>query len=598
MSENIRNFCIIAHIDHGKSTLSDRIIDKCLSEGYRKKQDQVLDSLEIEREKGITIKSAVITLNYLSKSGKTYQLNLIDTPGHVDFTYEVSRSLKACEGAILIVDASQGIEAQTLSNYYLALDNGLSILPVLNKIDLPAAEPDKVSLDVEEELVIPKEDCVKISAKMGIGIEDLLEKIPAYFPAPSGSYGKPLKSLVFDSFFDPFRGVVLCIRVFDGVIKTKDSVSLFYQKTVYVVEEVGHLGLSRQKTDELRSGDVGYAILGIKRASDVRIGDTLIHEKDRTTIKPLDGYKEVKSMVFAGIFPIDTNDYADLQDAMEKLTLNDSAIHYAKDSSLALGFGFRCGFLGLLHMEIVAERLSREFGMEVMLTAPSVQYKIHMHDGKTLEIDNPALFPDPNYIRGVEEPYVKAIIITPEEYLGSIINLVVDKRGIQKDIKYNLKRVEAVFEIPLAEIVFDFYDLLKSLSKGYASMDYELIEYRDTEIVKVSILVNKEPIDALSFLVHKDKAREKGKRIIENLKEEIPRHMFNIPIQAAIGAAVIAREDISAYRKDVTSKCYGGDISRKRKLLEKQKEGKKKMKAIGNVNIPPRAFVNVLKLKQ
>lgn len=592
---NIRNFCIIAHIDHGKSTLSDRILEQTSAVDKRKMQAQMLDSLDIERERGITVKSATASLNFTAKSGETYRLNLIDTPGHVDFSYEVSRSLAACEGALLVVDAAQGIEAQTLANFYLALESELEILPVVNKIDLPSADLESVSDQIEKELGLDKKDIAPVSAKNGIGIDDLLEKLVAVIPPPPINDEPELKALIFDSFFDAYRGAIVCVRVFNGNIKPGDKVTLVFNQKRYTVEEVGLLGIQRAKGENLSAGEVGYVILGIKSVSEITSGDTITHTNNPTK-NPLPGYKEVKPMVFAGIFPIDADDYNDLADAMEKLKLNDAALTYQKENSLALGFGFRCGFLGVLHMEIIQERLLGEFGLSTMLTAPSVQYLLKCTGKEEVSMDNPADFPDPSTIDYVKEPFIKASIIAPADFLGSIIQLVNEKRGIQKTINYlDEKRLEAIFELPFGEVVFDFYDRLKSVSKGYASLDYEFIDHRETIVSKVEILVNKEPVDALSFLVHRDKARERGKHILEKLKEEIHRHMFAIPLQATIGSNVIARENIAAMRKDVTAKCYGGDISRKRKLLEKQKEGKKKMKAIGNVEIPQKAFLNVLK---
>ena len=561
---------------------------------------QILDSLEIEKERGITVKSAAVSLNYQAKDGKTYRFNLIDTPGHVDFTYEVSRSLAACEAALLIIDAAQGVEAQTLANYFLAMEADLSILPVVNKIDLPYVDLEIVKEQIENQLALDAEDVVSVSAKTGLHLDTLLEKIVTSLPPPEGKNDDILKALVFDSFFDTFRGVVICIRVFSGVVRSGDRVKLFFANKEYVVEELGLLGITRTPKDALSSGEVGYAIIGIRSISDVNSGDTLTHSLSPTR-EPLPGYKEVKPMVFAGIYPVETSEYHELAVAMEKLKLNDAALQYEKEASTALGFGFRCGFLGLLHMEIVQARLSKEFNVEIILTAPSVRYEVALKDkdGKgenTVAIDNPSEMPDLSAVESVREPYIKACILSPKTYLGGILQLVQDKRGIQTNIQYlDENRIEGTFEIPLAEIVFDFYDKLKSITKGYASLDYEFLDHRQTDIVKVDILVNKEKVDALSFLVHKEKARVRGKGMVEKLKTEINRHMFQIPLQAAIGSTVIARENISALRKDVTSKCYGGDISRKRKLLEKQKAGKKKMKTIGAVDIPQKAFINVLK---
>lgn len=594
----IRNFSIVAHIDHGKSTLSDRILEFTKTVEKRDMSAQVLDSLEIEKEKGITIKSAAVTVKYKAKDNTEYIFNLIDTPGHVDFSYEVSRSLAACEGAILIVDATQGIEAQTIANFYLAFEADLTILPVINKIDLPAADPEAVKNQIEKEFALDKEDVVLASAKEGIGIDDLLEKIIKVIPAPKGNPNDQLKALLFDAYFDKFRGAIIHIRVVEGTLKEQDKVKFYFNESVYNVEELGVIGVdkkNRQKKKELSVGEVGYVILGIKSVSEVKIGDTLTH-LENSCQEPLPGYKEVKPMVFAGIFPTVSEDYNDLRNVMGKLQLNDSSLQYEKDSSLALGFGFRCGFLGLLHMEIVQERLIREFDMSVIVTAPSVRYHVEKTDGSKIMIENPAEFPAPTEIALIKEPFIKATIITPTEFLGNIMGLIQAKRGIQKRLNHiDEKRIEGVFELPLSEIIFDFYDKLKSLTKGYASFDYEMIDYRETIVSKVQILVNKEPVDAFSFLCYQDFARERSKVILEKLKKEIPRHMFAIALQAAIGNNIIARENISALRKDVTSKCYGGDISRKRKLLEKQKEGKRKMKSIGSIDIPQKAFINILK---
>ncbi len=599
--EKIRNFCIVAHIDHGKSTLSDRLIEATNAIDKRKMSDQILDSLDIEKERGITVKSAVISLKYRAKNEEEYLLNLIDTPGHVDFTYEVSRSLAACEGAILIIDGSQGIEAQTLSNFYLAFEANLTILPVINKIDLPAANIEKTSEEIEKELDLDTDNIIKISAKNNIGVEDVLEGIISIIPPPlKNTAATSTKALVFDSFFDKYRGAIICTRVFEGEIKTNSQMKLFFANKEYQVEEVGYLGLERKKRDSLKTGEVGYVILGAKSVSEIKTGDTLTNAKNPCE-KPLEGYKEIKSMVFAGIYPIDSNKYQELKDAMEKLVLNDGALKYEKDNSLALGFGFRCGFLGLLHMEIVQERLSQEFNMEVIITAPSVLYQVTLSkknnkEAKTISIDNPSKFPEPNLIESIKEPHIKASIVTPSKYLGGILKLIQERRGTQLNLRYlNEKRVEGIFELPLGEIVFDFYDKLKSITKGYASFDYELIDYRPADICKIDILINKEVVDAFSFLIHQEKARERGLGILKKLLNEIPRQMFAIPLQAAIGSTIIARETIKALRKDVTAKCYGGDISRKRKLLEKQKEGKKQMKSVGNVDIHQKTFINVLK---
>jgi GTP-binding protein LepA len=598
-TSHIRNFCIVAHIDHGKSTLSDRLIEITQTVEKRKMQTQILDSLDIERERGITIKAAAVCLHYTAKNGERYTLNLIDTPGHVDFTYEVSRSLAACEGAILVVDASQGVEAQTLANFYLAFEANLTILPVINKIDLPSADIEATSDQIEKELSLDRKDIVCVSAKQGIGIEELLEKLIEVIPPPPDPTEQQLKGLIFDSFFDVYRGAVICVRIYQGTIKVGDKVKLFFAGKEYTCEEVGLLGVTKIKCESLKTGEVGYVILGIKSVSDVRVGDTMTGVNNPAS-EALPGYKEVKPMVFAGIFPVETDEYGNLKEAMEKLKLNDSALTYEQDNSIALGFGFRCGFLGLLHMDIVVERLSREFNVPAILTAPSVAYRVTIR-GKVGEeekvlCDNPARFPDPAMIIQTEEPFIRAKVITPNEYLGAVFQLVIDKRGIQKNVVYlDAKRIEVEYELPLGEVVFDFYDKLKSLSRGYASLDYELIDLRPADIVKVEVLVKKEPVDALSFLVERGKARERSTVILEKLKDEIPKHMFAIPLQATIGGNIIAREDITAMRKDVTAKCYGGDISRKRKLLEKQKEGKKRMKSIGSVDIPQEAFINILK---
>lgn len=598
----VRNFSIIAHIDHGKSTLSDRILEEADAIDERLKNDQVLDSLEIEREKGITVKSAVVSFFY-RMDGEEYLFNLIDTPGHVDFTYEVSRSLAACEGALLVVDAAQGVEAQTISNFFLALEANLTIVPVINKIDLPAANPEGVLEEVVKEFGLNEEDAVMVSAKNGINIAALLKSIVKVIPPPQ-STGEHLRALIFDSFFDSYRGVALCVRVFSASIKAKQKVRLHFSSKEYEVEEVGWLGLSRSKRDSLLAGEVGYVFLGIKTVREIKIGDTILDAGDKKS-KPLDGYKEVKPMVFAGVFPTSSEDYKELQVNIEKLALNDSALTFEKESSLALGFGFRCGFLGLLHMEIVQARLQKEFNTSIIITAPSVRYRVYLKDNKSagvdgkedyLVVDNPSRFPSPIEIEKVTEPFIKSSIITPVEYLGAIMQLVKDRRGIQDAINYlSSKRVEAKFLLPLGEIVFDFYDRLKSISRGYASFDYDFLDYREAPIVRVDILVNKESVDALGFLVHRDKARKRALAILEKLKDEIPRHMFQIPLQAAVGSSVVARENISPMRKDVTAKCYGGDISRKRKLLEKQKEGKRRMKSFGSVEIPNQAFLNVLK---
>ena len=597
----IRNFSIIAHIDHGKSTLSDRLLEKTGLMNDRNKKEQALDSLAIERERGITVKSALVSLNYQAKNKNNYLLNLIDTPGHVDFSYEVSRSLAACEGAILVVDATQGIEAQTIANYYKALEEDLTILPVINKIDLPAAAPQKVSEEITKEFGLNQKDIIPISAKSGIGVDKLLEKIVQHIPSPKitdeNSPEKNLKALVFDSFFDAFRGVIVLVRIFSGEITVGDKVKFFYEQEIFEVEELGFLEMQKNKKTTLTFGEVGYVILGIKQLAKVRIGDTLTNG-EKPCLAPLQGYQEIKPMVFAGVYPLNAENFNDLKNNLEKLKLNDSSLQFEKENSSALGFGFRCGFLGVLHMEIFQERLSQEFNTLIILTVPSVKYKIYLNSdvGKAIFIDNPDKFPPVTHIFKIEEPFIKASIILPDAYLGNVMKLVQEKRGMQKNLNYlSPKRVELNFEIPLAEIVFDFYHKLKSVTKGYASLDYELIDYRPADIVKVDILVNKEKVDALSFISHKTKARERAQVVLSKLKNEISRHMFAIPLQAAIESNIIARETISALRKDVTAKCYGGDISRKRKLLEKQKEGKKKMRSFGKVEIPNQAFISFLK---
>jgi GTP-binding protein LepA len=591
----IRNFSIIAHIDHGKSTLADRLIQHCNLVADRDFQDQILDNLDIERERGITIKSNAILLPYKAKDGNMYHLNLIDTPGHVDFTYEVSRSLKSCEGALLLIDASQGVEAQTLANMYLALEQNLEIVIVINKIDLPSADIKNAKKQIEHDLGFPPDDAILASGKEGTGIEEIFEAIVKRIPPPSGKKENPLKALIFDSHYDEYRGVVLHIRIFDGEVKAGDSIIFMHNNSTYEVEEVGYFEIKMEKQDSLSAGEVGYVIAGIKNISDVQVGDTVTGSKDPAS-EPLPGFKEVKPVVFSSLYPVASDEYQELTDSLAKLKLNDASLIYAKDFSSALGFGFRCGFLGLLHLEVVQERLEREFNMSLILTAPSVQYKIVLNSGETIFIDNPVNYPDPTHIAETFEPYIKASIILPKDYLGPIMNLCIEKRGIQTNMHYlDEKRVELTYELPLAEIIYDFYDKLKSLSRGYASFDYEIIDFKPTELVKLDILVSGKPVDALSMLVHKDNARQRSKKVCEKLKEFIPRQQFQIPIQGAIGGNIISRETISAYRKDVTAKCYGGDISRKRKLLEKQKEGKKRMKMVGNVEIPQAAFLAVLK---
>ena len=593
--KNIRNFSIIAHIDHGKSTLADRFIQHCGMVTAREFKNQLLDTMDIERERGITIKSQSICLPYKAKNGQQYILNLVDTPGHVDFSYEVSRALASCEGALLLVDAAQGVEAQTLANLYLAMENDLEIIPVINKIDLPAADPEAVSLQIEGDLGLDPERIRQCSAKNGTGVEDVLEAIVEYLPSPEGDPDEPLAALIFDAHYDPYRGTILSCRVFQGRLRSGDTIRFMSNKTEYRVEELGLFRLTREMKDELSAGQVGYIIAGIKTVSDARVGDT-ITLASRPCAKPLAGFQETKQVVFSSIYPISTDDYEDLAVAIEKLTLNDAALTYQKDSSSALGFGFRCGFLGLLHLEVVQERLEREFDIPLILTVPSVQYFFHLQDGTIKAVDNPAHFPDPGSIVRTEEPYVKISILMPEKYMGVVMTLCMERRGENTHYHYPTPgRIEFTCELPLAEVIYDFYDMLKSVTQGYGSFDYELIDYRESDLAKLDILVNGERVDALSQLVHRSKARERGLHACEKLKEEIPRQMFKIAIQAAIGGNVIARTTIAALRKDVTAKCYGGDISRKRKLLEKQKAGKKRMKTVGNVDIPQRAFLAVLK---
>jgi GTP-binding protein LepA len=593
--ENIRNFCIIAHIDHGKSTLADRLLEFTKTVSKRESQAQILDDMDLERERGITIKSHAIQMNYIF-NGKPYVLNLIDTPGHVDFSYEVSRSIAACEGALLIVDAAQGIQAQTISNLYLALGNDLEIIPVLNKIDLPAANPEEVKDQIIDLIGCDRDDIIPASGKTGLGIEAILEAIINRIPAPKGDVNAPLQALIFDSVFNSFRGIIAYFKVVNGELKKGEKVKFVATEKEYFAEEIGILKLKPEPRDKVSTGDVGYIISGIKAAREVKVGDTIttLNNPCETGIQ---GFEDVKPMVFAGIYPVDTEDYEELRYSMEKLQLNDASLTWEPESSAALGFGFRCGFLGMLHMEIIQERLEREFNMTVITTVPNVSYKAYSTKGELMIVNNPSDLPDFSKLDSVEEPFIKAQIITKSEYIGPILNLCIGKRGILKNQVYlTQERVELNFELPLAEVVFDFYDKLKTISKGYASFDYSPLEYRQSNLVKLDILLNAEPVDALSALIHRDNAYDFGKKICEKLKELIPRQQFEIPIQAAIGAKVIARETIRALRKDVTAKCYGGDISRKRKLLEKQKEGKKKMKSVGSVEIPQSAFMAVLKL--
>ena len=596
--EKIRNFSIIAHIDHGKSTLADRILEKTNTVSSREMQDQLLDSMDLERERGITIKLNAIELNYTAKDGETYTFHLIDTPGHVDFTYEVSRSLAACEGAVLVVDAAQGIEAQTLANVYLALDNDLEILPVINKIDLPAADPERVRTEIEDVIGIDASEAVLASAKAGIGIEDILEQVVEYVPAPSGDIEAPLKALIFDSIYDSYRGVVLNIRVIDGVVRPGDKIQMMSNGKTFDVTEVGVFSPKPIARDYLMVGDVGYITASIKTVQDTRVGDT-VTLADNPAAEALPGYRKMNPMVYCGLYPIDTSRYNDLREALEKLQLNDAALQFEPETSQALGFGFRCGFLGLLHMDVVQERLEREFNLELITTAPSVIYHVNKTDGTTVVVDNPAEFPEPVTIESVEEPYVKAQIMVPNDYVGAVMELSQRKRGEFITMDYlDDYRVNVVYEIPLSEIVFDFFDKLKSSTKGYASLDYEMAGYRTSRLVKMDILLNAEKVDALSFIVHRDFAFERGKAIVEKLKKLITRQQFEVPVQAAIGQKIVARSDIKALRKNVLAKCYGGDVSRKRKLLEKQKEGKKRMKQIGSVEVPQEAFMAVLKMDE
>ena len=593
--KNIRNFSIIAHIDHGKSTLSDRLIQATDIVSDRDFQDQILDTMDIERERGITIKSQTVCLPYTAEDGGTYSLNLIDTPGHVDFTYEVSRALASCEGALLLIDASQGVEAQTLANLYLAMEHDLEIVPVINKIDLPSADIERVKKQIEEDLGLDPETAILASAKEGTGIEDVLEAIVTKLPAPVGNTEAPLEALIFDSHYDPYRGTIISFRIFQGKIKPGDSIMFMSNRAVYKVEEVGIFQIVQMPQKELSSGQVGYLIAGIKTVSDTRCGDT-ITLKDKPCETPMPGFKEAKPVVFSSIYPVASDGYEELAVGLEKLKLNDASLIYEKDTSVALGFGFRCGFLGLLHLEVVQERLEREYDLSLILTAPSVRYKIVMDDGSELIIDNPALYPDPSGIESTEEPFIRASIIVPDRYMGAVMKLCLDRRGINKNYQYlTNNRLEMIFELPLAEVIYDFYDKLKSVTQGYGSFDYDLKDYRKTDLVKLDILINSDRVDALSQLVHRDRAVERARLACEKLREEIPKQMFKIAIQGAIGGNIIARKTVSAFRKDVTAKCYGGDITRKRKLLEKQKKGKKRMKMVGQVMIPQSAFLSVLK---
>lgn len=594
---NIRNFSIIAHIDHGKSTLADRILDVTGAISKREQKDQYLDQMDLERERGITIKLQSVRLSYRAKDGKEYILNLIDTPGHVDFSYEVSRSLQACEGALLVVDASQGVEAQTLANVYLALENDLEIIPVINKIDLPSAEPDRVKAEIEDVIGLDGDDAILTSAKTGVGIEEILEQIVHHIPAPQGDPDAPLRALIFDSFYDAYRGAIILMRVVDGRIKKGMKIKMMSTGKIFEVTEVGAFMPQPISFDQLSVGEVGYVVANIKNVKDTRVGDT-ITDADRPAPEPLPGYRKINPMVFCGVYPIDSNQFEDLREALEKLELNDASLSYEPETSTALGFGFRCGFLGLLHMEVIQERIEREFQIPLITTAPSVVYRIYQTDGTMLEIENPTSMPEKQKIERVEEPYVKASIMTPQTFIGTVMELCQAKRGIYRDMVYlDESRANLVYELPLAEIVYDFFDQLKSKTKGYASFDYEWIGYRPSELVKMDILLNGQVVDALSFIVHKDRAYYRGRQIVDKLRELIPRQMFEVPIQAAIGNKIVARETIRAMRKNVLAKCYGGDVSRKRKLLEKQKEGKKRMKSVGSVEVPQEAFMAILQMK-
>ncbi len=594
---SIRNFSIIAHIDHGKSTLADRLLELTGAITPREFREQILDDMDLERERGITIKAHAVTTSYKAHDGYTYQLNLIDTPGHVDFTYEVSRSLAACEGALLLVDATQGVEAQTIANVYLAMTNDLVILPVINKIDLPSANIDGVKHQIEEVLGLPVDDALLVSAKQGIGVDDVLNAMVRQVPPPTGSVSASLKALIFDSWFDSYQGAIVLVRIFDGVVKPGMKIRLMSTGRVFEVSEVGIFSPKRTKTHELKAGAVGYVVAGMKDVSDTKIGDTLT-DADRPTATPLPGYREVKPLVFCGLYTMDNSDYENLRDSLDKLRLNDSSFVYEPESSLALGFGFRCGFLGLLHMEIIRERLHREYGLSLISTAPTVIYRVRTLTGEVLDIENPSKLPEPEAIETMEEPFIRATIIAPEGYAGNILALCQERRGVQESLQYlDTTRIILIYALPLNEMVLDFYDKLKSRTQGYASLDYELMEYRESDLVKLDLLLNGETIDALSFITHKEKAYHRGRQLVEKMKELIPKQMFEVAIQAAIGKRVIARETVSAVKKNVTAKCYGGDITRKRKLWEKQKEGKKRMKQLGRVEVPQEAFLALLKVK-
>ena len=591
----IRNFAIIAHIDHGKSTLADRMIEYCGGLQSREMQEQVLDSMDIERERGITIKAQTVRLNYQAKDGKTYQLNLIDTPGHVDFSYEVSRSLASCEGSVLVVDATQGVEAQTLANVYLAIDNNHEIIPVLNKVDLPSADPERVKQQIEDVIGLDTSDAIETSGKTGVGVPDLLEAIVQRLPAPKGNENAPLKALLIDSWYDSYLGVIILVRIHDGVLKRKTQIRMMSNNSTYLVDKVGIFTPKMQDIEALYPGEVGFITASIKSVSDCQVGDTITDNKQPCSA-PLQGFKPSVPVVFCSIFPVDSSEYDNLKDALAKLKLNDASIDYQNENSAALGLGFRCGFLGLLHMEIIEERLDREFDLDIITTAPSVAYKINLTSGEQITLHNPADMPDVSQIKSIEEPWVKATILVPDTYLGAVLKLCNERRGEQIELTYAGSRAMLVYKLPLNEIVFDFYDRLKSITSGYASFDYELTDYEESDLVKVQILINEEPVDALAFLCHRSDAESRGRQICERLKDLIPRHLFKIPIQAAIGGRIVARETISALRKDVTAKCYGGDVTRKRKLLDKQKKGKKRMRQFGKVEVPQSAFIEALRI--
>jgi GTP-binding protein LepA len=595
--QHIRNFSIIAHIDHGKSTLADRFIQHCGGLSDREMEAQVLDSMDLERERGITIKAQTAALTYSARDGQTYQLNLIDTPGHVDFSYEVSRSLAACEGALLVVDASQGVEAQTVANCYTAIEQGVEVVPVLNKMDLPQADPARVIAEIEDIIGIPAQDALKVSAKTGEGLIDILEAVIARIPAPRGDAAKPLKALIIDSWFDNYVGVVMLVRVVDGVLRPKDRILFMSTETSYLCEQVGVFTPKSRPRDALSAGEVGFVVAGIKELKAARVGDTLTRADDPAT-EPLAEFKEIKPQVFAGLYPVDSSEYDALRDALEKLHLNDSSLRYEPESSQALGFGFRCGFLGLLHLDIVQERLEREYGMALITTAPTVVYEVALKDGTVIEIENPARLPDASTVEEVREPIIKASILVPQDYVGSVITLCTQKRGLQKNMQYMGRQVMLTYELPLNEVVMDFFDRLKSVSRGYASLDYDFMEYRAGDLVKLDILINAERVDALSLIVHRENAQYRGRELVSKMRELIPRQMFDIAVQAAIGSHIIARETVKALRKNVLAKCYGGDITRKKKLLEKQKAGKKRMKQVGSVEIPQEAFLAILQVEK